>query len=364
MDVTDVVIEEFGGDRYPASLGARVGTVGSQGEVRTVSSAPDRVAKILHRSRRSLLAERLDVLTVPPLRRAAEPAHPVRAAWPTGRVRDARDDTLVGFTMSYLTRPTYRPLESLLHDDRRTALLPASTWSWLVAVAADLAASVARLAALGVVIGDLAPQNVVVTGDAAVTLLDVDGWQVRPVAGGAPLPCPFSRPEYTAPELADRPAGTVRPAAGDRWALAVVVGQILMLGTHPFAGIRADAAPPYDEVANIRAGHSWLLGHPVTLPRPMPDVAALLTDETRHLFARAFESDVDRPAPDRWRDALDHTRRALVPCGRNRRHVYLSRAPRCPWCALADAGHDPFPATNRTVPGTTTHWSRARRSRR
>src|SRR5262249_21360869 len=74
-----------------------------------------------------------------------------------------------------------------------------ATWEWYVALAASVVATVDMVAARGHVIGDLAPDNLFVTADAHVAVVDVDGWQLARPGGSQPLPCPFSRPEYTAP---------------------------------------------------------------------------------------------------------------------------------------------------------------------
>ena len=364
--MTPILIEEYGGRRRPATLVARIAT-GSQGDVWTIDRADGLLAKVLYPSYRPSLAERLDVLAAPPLAPAGNrDRRPARAAWPTGRAYDSADHSLVGFTMQHLARPAYFPLDALLLDDQRDALLPGSTWSWSVSVAIELARAVDDLGGAGVVLGDLAPRNILVTSDARVTLLDVDGWQLgRP--GERLLPCPRSRPEYTAPELLDVPAGSVRAPSSDHWAVAVVVAQILLLGTHPFAGVRAGARPPYDEVANVRAGHCWLLGHEVTLrPRP-PAIDALLTGEMKYLFDRALGEGRTRPhrrpTAARWVDALEHGRRNLVRCTRNARHVHLDTAPTCPWCELSDRGHERYPAPERTRPAPQAERTHDRRAR-
>jgi DNA-binding helix-hairpin-helix protein with protein kinase domain len=344
----DVIIEQPGGVHRTVRLGARVGTAGSQGEVREITGNATQVAKVLRESHRSRLIERLTVLGEPPWRRGTGAPHPVPAAWPIDRVRRIDDGALIGFTMPYLRPPTHHLLVGLLDDNERNVRLPAAGWFWLAAAATNLARMVARLNQLGVVVGDLAPPNLFVTGGAKLTVVDVDGWQIRPPRGGEPLPCPFSRSEYTAPELLDQPAGTVRRASSDRWALAVVTAQILLMGTHPFAGVPAGGSPPYDEVSNVLARRCWLLGHQVIVPDGVPDITKLLPDDVRRLFDRCFDRGADRPderpTPAMWATALVNVERDLVSCARNTRHVHLRTARHCPWCLLAAEGHDRFPA--------------------
>jgi DNA-binding helix-hairpin-helix protein with protein kinase domain len=341
--MTRVVVERPGAGPRTVRLGERLGTAGAQGEVRRIVDDPQHVAKILRPPHRRRLDERLDALAAPGLRREA----PSLAAWPVARVKSAEDGALIGHTMTHLPPRTHRPLASLLRPDGRAAIGRQADWRWFVTAARNLAVAVTRLNRAGVVIGDLAPANVFVTAGAEVTMIDVDGWQVPASAGRAPLPCPFSRGEYKAPEVLRLPPGGLRRETSDRWALAVVIGEILMVGVHPFAGVAPGSEPPFDEVGNVLSGRCWLLGHPMRMPDRVPDPAALLPGPVRRLAERCFgpgRNDPEaRPAAAAWASALDVT--GLAGCGRNPRHVYAAGARRCPWCRLAETGTDLFPAT-------------------
>src|SRR5262249_51769767 len=136
----------------------------------------------------------------------------------------------------WLGPPRHLPLPMLLGRTVRTRALPGGTWAWWLGLAEDLARVVHMVHQRGHVIGDLAPANLFATATARATLVDADGWQLHDPGSRTDLLCPFSRPEYTAPDELDRPPRQ-RSQASDAWALAVVVVQLLYLGFHPFGGV-------------------------------------------------------------------------------------------------------------------------------
>jgi DNA-binding helix-hairpin-helix protein with protein kinase domain len=356
--VIEVVLESPTGSRTKATLGETVGPVGSQGEVRAIYKVPAAVAKLVRNPAASRLEERLDIMFATRDRSPVTRGRLVRLAWPAGRVRRISDDAVIGYIQPRLGRPQFVPLREMFYDPARLTLLPAATWRWYVALAADLAATVGLVLGGGHLIGDLAPENMFVTASACVAIVDVDGWQLASPGGGDPLPCPFSRPEYTAPEHLDAASGgQLRTPASDWWALAVLIGQILCLGCHPFAGIAAGAGPPFEEAANIRKRSCWLTGTPMSLPAGTPR-SAFLPGPLQELFARCFGAGYDepaqRPSPETWAEALKQTLADLTTCPvRPPSHVYTGSTARCPWCELVrDGGPDRFPGRGSGATGS------------
>src|SRR6185436_15163783 len=97
-----------------------------------------------------------------------------------------------------------------------------------------------------------------------VTFVDCDSIQLRDPASGRVFRCPKGTPEYTAPELQGLDFHTVdRTESSDAFALAVMVCQLLMAGSHPFAGGRGQTREE-----NIAKGESFFLGGrpPLTAP--------------------------------------------------------------------------------------------------
>ncbi len=342
--MNEVLLErEPGRAATPVVLGPVLGVRGSQGEVRAVVGAPELAVKIVNRADRAELAERLDLMLTRPPRKLSDPG---RVCWPTGRALHPRDRSVVGYAMPRLSPTTALPLDTAFQRRFRTSILPGITWRWYVEVAANLALLVAEVNENGHVIGDLAPQNLFVSTGGRVSIVDTDGWQLAPGADRpVVLPCPFSREEYAPLEVLDSAPGDIRDQYSDWWALAVLIGQVLALGVHPYAGVVPGSQPPYDEVSNVRNRTCWLLGHPdPVLPWRPP--ASFLPESLRRMFQTAFVSGYGRPhlrpSPRQWHRALREAAAALLTCDRVVRHVHPAKA-ECAWCELAaDGGADRF----------------------
>lgn len=328
------------GQRIDVDLEDRLGAVGSQGSVWKVEGQPGIAVKLVHRPGRDDLAERLKVMIAGTHGWCVRDGE-VAATWPMGGVHRRDDDSLVGYYMPRLSARKFACADGLFDTDRRARLLPGHTWEWLLRLAGGLAELVGRVHAQGYVIGDLAPQNLYFTPTAGVCLIDVDGWQV-----GAGLWCPFSRREYTAPEV---PSGKAVPRTppSDWWSLAVVIAQLLFLGFHPFGGVPAQPMQVLDEASNMSRRRIYLCGGDVRVPQGTPPVWLLpprLRTMFRSVFAMGYDAPAQRPDPGQWAAELAQVRHELVACAAKPNHVYHQQVGTCPWCGIARVrGLDPFP---------------------
>ena len=156
-------------------------------------------------------------------------------------------------------------------------------------VAHNLAASVASLHAAGHHVVDLKPANVHVYRDTQfVAILDCDGFSIG-AEGGARFPAHQYTEGYMAPE-----AMTQRPEAlgeaQDRFALAVVLFQLLNRGLHPFQGVPAPGANvPTTDAERVAAGlYPYGPRASARLTPPPQSRYAFLDAGTRALFDGAF----------------------------------------------------------------------------
>ncbi len=191
--------------------------IGAGGEAEVFALPEGRVAKVfttpspLHR-------QKIEAL------RALSSRLPAEAVAPDGVVTDELGEVL-GYTMPRVEAP-FRPAAELMRRPSFVAVgLPER-----VALIVRLARAVRRLHALGVIVGDLSDQNVLVEparGD--VRLIDLDSCQL----GG--LACPVQTDAYVDP-AAPR-TGTLAPS-DDEYALHVLATRLL-LGVHPWGGVHA-----------------------------------------------------------------------------------------------------------------------------
>jgi serine/threonine protein kinase len=322
----------------PVRLGARLGG-GGEGEVHEVIASYD-AAKIYAPPERT--AERQAKLEV---MIACAPEDPTRdlghstLAWPRELLFDGG---FVGFLMPRV-EPGCPKLTRFMHPSLYPDLF---SWRHQVEIAANLAGGLAALHAAGYVVGDLKGENVHVTPSCLVTFVDCDSIQLRDHATGRVFRCPKGTPEYTAPELQGLDFHTVdRTESSDAFALAVMVCQLLLAGTHPFAGGRSQTREE-----NIAKGESFLLGGRPPLTAPP---ASVIPPEVRALLVACFKGKPkDRPTVREIAEALAASRERLVLCPRRPdHHAYGDHLASCPWCEYEQrVGIDPYGPKPKPVP--------------
>jgi hypothetical protein len=325
-----------------APLGA-----GGDGSVYASASHPELVVKLYHdpgsgpARRRKLLA----MLETPP---QLDPIHHrghryVQLTWPTHLVEDA-EGRFRGFAMPRVEMDRAVLAETLLSRKTRQAFGLPEAYGLRVTAASNLAAVVEALNARGHHVVDLKPVNAYVYRDTFfVALLDCDGFSIQG-ASGERFPASQYTPDYIAPEaLAGKLPPEAMGEAQDRFALAVVVFQLLNGGVHPFQGVPAPGVPVPPSTAERMARWMYAYGRRAnTLLRPSPwSIHASFDDATRDLFDRAFGEDpAERPAAGEWRGHLaryaDPSTGALRRCPADPAHALFADAPsaECLQCAL------------------------------
>ncbi|HEX8272702.1 MAG TPA: TonB family protein [Longimicrobiaceae bacterium] len=337
------VRREAGGESFALLPGSELGA-GGQATVYPVPGSPDRVAKVY----RDPTPEQERKLRLMLARRPAGATGIF--AWPLELLRDEEG----GFAGLLLPRVEGKlRLFELYNPATRRDRAPLFHHGLLHRAARNLAAAFHKLHEAGFVVGDVNESNVLVGEDGRVVLIDTDSFQVRDPATGEVFRCPVGRPEFTPPELSGRSFADVdRAPEHDRFGLGVLVFQMLMEGTHPFAGrFRGEGEPPSVQ-ERIAAGHFPYSGRadvPLEPPRTAPPLDTL-DPALRALLLRCFEDGhrdpAARPTAAEWRDALAAAEAALATCERNEQHVYGEHLDACPWCERARRleGRDPFPS--------------------
>jgi WD40 repeat protein len=325
---------------------------GGEGHIYPVLQDPSLVAKVYNKDRATSQRARklMAMIANPPEDPMAVHGH-VSIAWPVdllhmvGFIR-----RVAGFLMPRVTG--MRPIIDFYNPKTRRQQCPLFNYLYLHRTARNLAAAVRALHARGYVIGDVNESNIFVSDTALVTLLDTDSFQVRDSQDGRVYRCPVGRPEFTPPELQGKVFAHIdRRSEHDLFGLAVLIFQLLMEGTHPFAGVftgRGDP-PPFGE--RISAGHFPYGARPVPYrPTPTAPSFEILHPALRQLFVRCFEDGYNnpqaRPDAQTWQSALNEAENALVTCSANDQHRYSNHLSACPWCERTArlVGRDPFPS--------------------
>ena len=221
----------------PLILGKKLGS-GGEGAVYELPSL-NAAVKIYHQP---LLPDKQHKLHA--LVKASTPALLKVAAWPIALVykrdENAKRGDLCGLIMPKLG--AYEPLHHLYSPAQRKQKFSDKSWAFLLHVARNIASVFDVIHAHGHIIGDVNPNLVYVDGKGLIRLIDCDSFQInheQQVYG-----CDVGVPHFMAPELQEKTSfrGLVRHANQDCFGLAILIFHLLLMGRHPYAGVRADRA--------------------------------------------------------------------------------------------------------------------------
>jgi DNA-binding helix-hairpin-helix protein with protein kinase domain len=274
----------------------------------------------------------------------------ISIAWPVDLLQAVPGRAIVGFVMPRVTG--VQSIIDFYNPMTRRQRCPLFNYAYLHRTAHNLAATVRAIHVRGYVIGDVNESNILVTDTALVTLVDTDSFQVPDPHTGVVYRCPVGKPEFTPPELQGKPFAQIdRAPEHDLFGLAVLLFQLLMEGTHPFAGVFQGSGDPPLLETRIAAGHFPYATRQPGLyhPSPVAPPWEVLHSTLRQLFRRCFENGHHTPSarPDAatWQQALHDAEVALVTCATNNQHRYGNHLTRCPWCERATGG----PAYHRSI---------------
>lgn len=335
---------------------------GAEGSVYKLRNHPNLVAKIYHPNKlTSDTIKKLEVMiNYPPRIRDEQTGH-LFVSWPIDTVHDTPHGNLTGFLMPLVNKTNQ--LYQCYNPSSRRKYAPHINYVHLCSIAKSLATALDRIHGItyASIIGDINESNIYVTENEKVTIIDADSFQITDSRTTPPTiyRCGVGKPEYTPPELQAKTFSQIdRNVHHDNFALAVVIYQLLMEGTHPFRGIYTGPGEKPQVETHISHGH-FLHTETTTQQLPLkPPPAALpwesLPSNLREMFLRCFDdghSDpTARPSPRDWERALDDAMQDLVKCALIPSHWYFGRisSPHeyrlCTWCERKTMlGIDSFP---------------------
>ena len=204
-------------------------------------------------------------------------------------------DTAESFTLDhYYDTRLFKKMGS--HDE--------AALSYKLEIARNLAHVIAKLHELGHFIIDCKPQNIrVFKRTHVVSLIDCDGFSIK--GKNERYPAEMLSTDYIAPEAQRRlssPSTLVENQ--DRYALAVILFQLLNRGTHPFQGIITDPTVLFntnDEKAAAGLYPHGIIPNDKITPRK-ESTHHLWDSKTRSMFDLAFTtgSPSARPTASQW----------------------------------------------------------------
>jgi len=344
----------FKQDRSPVSLATEIGA-GGEGSILTIDGAPDYVAKIYHASpppdkRDKILA----MIQNPPKDPAIDGPFKFHSiVWPKDALySDRQCATLAGFTMPMIQKKGFKIIVSyILPEKRFESFSGAFTWQHLMNTAVNLSSCVEAIHEKGHCVGDLNESNFMVAPDTLLAVIDCDSFQIRDPKTGRSWKCPVGKPDYSAPEIYNANFNNVdRTVHTDNFALAIMIFQLLMEGTHPYSakGRLVEDAPAIGDKI-VKGIFPYVARRGIQPPVYAPPFN-ILDPDLQQLFIRCFETGhrkpQDRPSAVQWKSALQSVLHDLKICPVNPNHYYGSHVNDCPWCErAASLGVDSFQNT-------------------
>ena len=252
----------------------------------------------------------------------------VQIAWPEATLRD-KQGKFLGFLMPAVDVRATSELECILQEKQARALKLPTGLGAKITLAANLAAVIAELHAQRHYVVDLKPVNLRFYPQSLyMAMLDCDGFSIQ--GQGERFAAPQITPDYLAPEFQRKTLTPAGEEQQDRFALAVVVFQLLNFGLHPYSGRPKSDALATDIPGRIaqRAYAYGLRANAHQLPN-MSSGHLCMPMDLRTMFDRAFAgADAGRPAAVEWRSLLtgyaQRTSQRLILCKRNAEHQHYA----------------------------------------
>ena len=268
----------------------------------------------------------------------------VQMAWPTAALRDGKGQ-FAGFLMPAVDLGSTYELEWILQERQARGAGLLLGLAARIALAANIASAIAELHECGHHVVDLNPGKLRFNARSHNTaILDCDSFSIQGKNerfGAEYATTEALTADYLAPEFHDQPIPPEGEESQDRFALAVLVFQLINFGLHPFSGIPTDDQVPSDIQGRIvqRCYAYGVTPHPAMQPHPVSGHLAV-PDELRSLFDQAFESDGSaRPSARDWVDLLkpyvQPWNKLLQACAAVAAHQHFVELP-CAACARAE----------------------------
>ena len=342
---------------HPLHLDGPIGA-GREGTVHALTDVPELAAKLIgpQNPGPNETARKLAVMTANPP--AVTRSRHYRITWPTALITDRKRKGLtLGYLMPRLDGEIYRHIGSYFNPARRRRMLTGRkrgyTYLHLLRLARNLALAVDRIHRHGALVGDLNSRNVLAGDHGRVAIIDTDSFQVSDPDTGEMLRCLVGTPEYTSPKLQGREFSCIdRTQGDDLFALAVMLYQLLMQGSHPFAGtMNHKAATEAHHVASriAKGAFAHQLG-PKAPISPTANAALIWEDlPLKRQFRAAFQETRPRTTARAWAQAIEKAAAGTKRCRTNEFHWHFRRY--CTWCRYkTQTGVEPFPSPGQAAP--------------
>ncbi|QKJ49978.1 DNA-binding protein [Proteus columbae] len=314
---------------------------GGAGSVSHINNAPFQVSKVYHdKIDKAYYLKKITAMQKlePALKPVSVNDTPIiQLAWPQARLYNSQKQ-FVGFVMPELDVKNTIELEYILQERQAKAHGLPTGMGAKVSLAYNLCSLIDALHQQGHRIIDMKPLNLrFYKSSLYMSLLDCDGFSIQ--GDNTRFPAGQFTVEYLAPEFqAKQTVPESQEEWQDRFALAVIIFQLLNFGIHPFSGRPKNDTVPTDiprRIAGRFYGYGIKAHNLIT-----PNVASghkQLPDKLRTLFDKAFSgTPSQRPSAKTWTTALyeyaQPEKQQLVICQKDKNHQHFA-GKACAACA-------------------------------
>ncbi|WP_426773994.1 DNA-binding protein [Proteus faecis] len=314
---------------------------GGAGSVSHINNAPSQVSKVYHdKIDKAYYLKKITAMQKlePALKPVSVNGTPIiQLAWPQARLYNSQKQ-FVGFVMPELDVKNTIELEYILQERQAKAHGLPTGMGAKVSLAYNLCSLIDALHQQGHRIIDMKPLNLrFYKSSLYMSLLDCDGFSIQ--GENTRYPAGQFTVEYLAPEFqAKQTIPETEEEWQDRFALAVIIFQLLNFGIHPFSGRPKNDTVPTDiprRIAGRFYGYGIKAHNLIT-----PSVASghkLLPDALRILFDKAFSGAPSlRPSAKTWATALyeyaQPEKQQMLVCQKDKNHQHFA-GKACAACA-------------------------------
>lgn len=314
---------------------------GGAGSVSHINNAPFQVSKVYHdKIDKAYYLKKITAMQKlePSLKAVSVNDIPIiQLAWPQARLYNSQKQ-FVGFVMPELDVKNTIELEYILQERQAKAHNLPTGMGAKVSLAYNLCSLVDALHQQGHRIIDMKPLNLrFYKSSLYMSLLDCDGFSIQ--GENIRYPAGQFTVEYLAPEFqAKQTIPQDQEERQDRFALAVIIFQLLNFGIHPFSGRPKNDTVPTDiprRIAGRFYGYGVKTHNLIT-----PNIASghkQLPDKLRTLFDKAFSGNPTlRPSAKTWATALyeyaQPEKQQMLVCKKDKNHQYFA-GKACAACA-------------------------------
>lgn len=318
---------------------------GGEGRIFTIDGHPSHVAKIYHKQPSFEHQEKImSMVQNPPVDPTINgPTKHPSIVWPNDVLyANIQKSQFAGFIMPRIQTKAFKKIVTYLSpDERLETFLGEFTWFHLFTTAFNLASCVAAIHEKGHCIGDLNESNFLVSPTTILTVIDCDSFQIRDAETNKAWRCPVGKSDYTAPEIMTSNFKDIdRTKESDCFALAIMIFQLLMEGTHPYSakGKMVENLPtikdkilkgifPYGKIINNIEPPDY--APPFNILHP--EIQSLFID----CFDKGYKNPSSRPSALKWMRVLKKIHPEMTKCAINPNHHFFAHLKACPWCERA-----------------------------